>query len=96
MKVTQLKCVFYLDFKPALAVVFPGLLLMGLSSILSKLLPDVLFRVLFELIFTVGIYLLLLFAMKSLTKEHPLVEINFPANEAMKQASPARFPPAFQ
>ena len=70
MKVTQLKMRFFTwILKPALAVVFPGLLLMGLSSILSKLLPDVLFRVLFELIFTVGIYLLLLFAMKSLTKD---------------------------
>ena len=97
MKVTQLKMRFFTwILKPALAVVFPGLLLMGLSSILSKLLPDVLFRVLFELIFTVGIYLLLLFAMKMPDKRrHPLVEINFPANEAMKQASPARFPACF-
>ena len=58
MKVTQLKMRFLLDFKTRLAVVFPGLLLIGALLYLSKLLPDVLFRVLFELIFTVGIYLL--------------------------------------
>lgn len=70
MKVTHLKMKFSSwILKPVLSVVFPGLLLMGASAIVAKLLPDVLFRVLFEFLVTGGIYLFLLFAMKSLTRE---------------------------
>ena len=70
MKVTHLKMKFSSwILKPVLSVVFPGLLLMGASAIVAKLLPDILLRVVFEFVVTGGIYLFLLFAMKSLTRE---------------------------
>ena len=70
MKVTHLKMKFSSwILKPVLSVVFPGLLLMGASAIVAKLLPDILLRVVFEFLVTGGIYLFLLFAMKSLTRE---------------------------
>ena len=58
MKVTHLKMKFSSwILKPVLSVVFPGLLLMGASAIVAKLLPDILLRVVFEFLVTGGIYL---------------------------------------
>lgn len=70
MKVTHLKMNFsQWILKPVLAVAFPGLLLVGASSILARVVPGLLLRVIVQFLVTSGSYVLLLFAMKSLTRE---------------------------